>query len=223
MRGATVVFDLDGTLVDTAPDLIAAANHVFGSLRLSAVPPEVLRPAISFGSRRMIEVGLGHHNTVLPSETLDRLWNDFLIFYADNLAVESRPFPGVVAVLDAIAAHGGRLAICTNKIERHAKQLMTTLGLSDRFAVIAGRDTFATCKPDPAHLTETIRAAGGDLRHALMIGDSDVDVATAQAARIPVVGVSFGYTPEHISTFAPTLVIDHYDELLPRLPSLLAR
>ena len=223
MRGATIVFDLDGTLVDTAPDLLAAAEHALASAGVTAVPHDIMRPAISFGSRRMIEKGLAYAKVELPSERIDDLWRAFLVYYEHNVSERSRPLPGVIAVLDDIERQGGRLAICTNKFERHAKRLLADLGLAHRFAVIAGRDTFPVMKPDPAHLIETIRAAGGDPAHALMIGDSDVDVATAKAARIPVVGVSFGYTHAHISTFSPTLVIDHYDQLRPELAKLLAR
>jgi phosphoglycolate phosphatase len=223
MRGATVVFDLDGTLVDTAPDLLAAADHVFASIGLKAVPHAVIRPAISFGSRRMIENGLAYAKIELPGDRIDQLWRDFLVYYEHNISAKSRPFPGVTAVMDDIERQGGRLAICTNKFERHAKQLLADLKLADRFSAIAGRDTFRAMKPDPTHLIETIEAAGGDPAHALMIGDSDVDVATAKAANIPVVGVSFGYTHAHISTFTPTLVIDHYDQLRPELAKLLAR
>ncbi len=223
MRGATIVFDLDGTLVDTAPDLLAAADHALERGGVTGVPHAVLRPAISFGSRRMIENGLAHAKVALPRDRIDELWRAFLVYYEHNVSEKSRPFPGVIEVLDDIERQGGRLAVCTNKFERHAKQLLADLNLADRFAAIAGRDTFHAMKPDPAHLIETIRAAGGDPAYALMIGDSDVDVATAKAARIPVVGVSFGYTHAHISTFDPTLVIDHYDELRPELAKLLAR
>jgi phosphoglycolate phosphatase len=223
MRGATIVFDLDGTLVDTAPDLLAAADHVFASIGIRGVPSQAIRPAISFGSRRMIENGLAYARVKLSTGQIDQLWHEFLTYYETHISVKSRPFPGVIAVLDDVEQSGGRLAICTNKIERHAKQLLADLKLAHRFATIAGRDTFRAQKPDPLHLIETIRAAGGDPSHALMIGDSDVDIATAKAAGIPVVGVSFGYTHAHISEFSPTIVIDHYDELRPQIAALLKR
>jgi phosphoglycolate phosphatase len=194
MHDVTIVFDLDGTLVDTAPDLVDAMNHALARLRLAPLSDDVVRPWISFGARRMLIEALALHGRQLPEGDVDRLLEDFLTYYEANIAKRSRPFPGVVEAIDALRERGARLAVCTNKREALSLCLLEALALKNRFAAIAGRDTFPVCKPHPDHLLGAIRLASGDRNRAVMIGDSAVDVATAKAARIPVVLVSFGYT-----------------------------
>jgi phosphoglycolate phosphatase len=222
MRGLTLVFDLDGTLVDTAPDLIRAANHVLASEGLPAIAGNELRPAISFGARQMLATGLKVHGIRRSEAELDGLLDRFLAFYEANIAVESRPFPGVLEVLDHFRAEGALIAVCTNKREQLSRQLLGELGLAPRFRAIAGRDTFAVCKPHPDHLLGAIRLAGGDPRRAVMVGDSDTDIQTAKAARIPIVGVTFGYTDVPVTKLGADAVIDDYTEFRPALARLLA-
>ena len=213
MQDLTVVFDLDGTLVETAPDLIRATNHVLGIAGLEPVEPAAIRPSISFGGRAMIVRALDIRGARLPADEIDRLLEIFLDHYATNIAVESHPFPGLEAALDLLSARGARLAVCTNKREGMSRLLLETLGLAHRFAAIAGRDTFAVHKPHPDHLTGAIRFAGGDPALAVMIGDSDTDIKTARAAGVPVIGVPFGYTDVPIEDLGPDAVIAHYDHL----------
>jgi len=213
MRDLTIVFDLDGTLVDTAPDLVHATNHVLRGLGFAEVAPELLRPWISYGARRMIVEGLAYSGQEASEGELDRLLETFLEHYAANIAFESRPFPGAVAVLDRLMAEGVRLVVCTNKREVLSLSLLDKLDLTRRFAVIAGRDTFPVSKPHPDHLRAAIKKAGGELARAVMVGDSEVDIATAKAAHIPVIGVTFGYTQVPVERLAPDAVIDHYDQL----------
>jgi phosphoglycolate phosphatase len=209
----TLVLDLDGTLVDTAGDLVATLNQTLANEGLPAAPFESARLSIGHGARMMIEKALKGHNVPATSADLDRLLADFLRHYAVHIADHSRPFPGAEAALDRFAAAGWRLAICTNKSEPLARDLLVRLGLADRFAVIAGPDTFGIRKPDPGHLTETIRAAGGVREAAIMVGDSKTDIDTALAAKIPVVAVTFGYSPEPIAELGADRLIDHYDQL----------
>lgn len=208
----TVVFDLDGTLIDTAPDLVRCTNHVLLSKGLPAVAPEVVRAAISHGARAMIHEGLQSHGISETPAELDRLYRLFLDHYAETIAHESRPFPGLLATLDRLDQQGATLAVCTNKREGNSLKLLELLGLRQRFAAIAGIDTFAVCKPHPDHLLLTIERAGGDRSRAVMVGDSATDIDTAKAAKIPVIAVSFGYTPVHVRELGPDAVIDHYDE-----------
>ena len=223
MRPLTLVFDLDGTLVDTAPDLIAAANHVMAGLGRPPALDGVLRPQVSHGALAMIRAAIGPEAAHWPEERLYPQFEQFIAYYQRNIAVESRPFPGLIAVLDACAAQGHILAVCTNKRESLARQLLVSLGMNQRFAAIAGRDTFAVYKPDPAHLTGTIEMAGGDATRAVMIGDSGVDVATAKAAKVPVIAVSFGYSEPPVQHFGPDVLLDHYDGFCDALKELLAR
>jgi len=213
MHDLTIVFDLDGTLVETAPDLIRATNHVLGLIGAEPVPPAEIRPSISFGGRAMIVKALEIRNTRLSEAEIDELLEPFLAHYSANIAAESRPFPGLETALDEIAAAGARLAVCTNKREGMSRLLLETLGLAHRFAAIAGRDTFPVYKPHPDHLTGAIRLAGGDPRLAVMIGDSNTDVKTARAAGLPVIGVPFGYTDIPMRDLGPDALLEHYDHL----------
>lgn len=222
MRDLTIVFDLDGTLVDTAPDLVHATNHVLRGLGFAEVAPELLRPWISYGARRMIVEGLDYSGQTASEDELDRLLETFLEHYAANIAFESRPYPGAVAVLDRLLAEGVKLAVCTNKREVLSLSLLDQLGLTNRFAAIAGRDTFPVSKPHPDHLRGAIKKAGGDLARAVMVGDSEVDIATAKAAHVPVIGVTFGYTQVPVERLAPDGVIGHYDELEAVVAKLMA-
>jgi len=227
LREETIVFDLDGTLVDTAPDLAAATNYVLGLKGLAPVTVAQVHAFISHGSKAMIDAGLRHHGVAIEDHELTRLHNAFLAYYADNVAVGSRPFEGIPELLDALLGAGARLAVCTNKLEGLSRLLLAELGLDAKFGAIAGRDTFAMFKPAPGHLTQAIVMAGGRPSRAVMVGDSEVDFATAQAANIPAIGVTFGYTARPVRELAPGLgvgaVIDHYREFLPALARVLAR
>jgi len=220
MQDLTVVFDLDGTLVDTAPDLIGATHHALSDLGLPLIPAHLLRPWISFGARRMIVEALAHAGTPLPDPEIDRLLGLFITYYEANIARESRPFPGAIEAINTLTANGARLAICTNKRESLSRALLKALDLDRHFHGLAGRDTFPVCKPDPDHLLGAIRLAGGQPTHALMVGDSDVDIRTAKAAHVPVVAVSFGYTEIPVTELGPDRVIDHYHDLLPAIRDL---
>jgi phosphoglycolate phosphatase len=223
LSSATIVFDLDGTLVDTAPDLAAAANHVLGLIGLAPVSPAELHPYIGNGSRAMIEAGLRLHGVAKAQDEVDRLHALFFPYYAANIAVLSRPFAGAVELLDALLHAGATLAVCTNKFESLSKSLLQQLGLERRFAAIAGRDTFTVFKPAPGHLTGTIAMAGGRSDRAVMVGDGEVDFATAAAAGVPSIGVTFGYAPRPVRELAPTAVIDHYCEFMDALETVLDR
>ncbi|MCB1505138.1 MAG: phosphoglycolate phosphatase [Hyphomicrobiaceae bacterium] len=223
LKNFTVVFDLDGTLVDTAPDLIGATNHVLARVGLTPRPGEELRPWISFGARRMIEEALSQSGRSLTSNEVDELLELFLDHYESNIAHGSRPFPYVVDQMLALTQAGSRLGICTNKREALTMKLLDALDLTAHFQAIVGRDTLAVSKPHPEHLLETIRRAGGDPTRAIMVGDSGVDVATARAARVPVIGVSFGYSETPISVLEPDLVLDDYGRLTEAVAALAGR
>jgi phosphoglycolate phosphatase len=209
-KGATIVFDLDGTLVDTAPDLTNALNDVLTRRGHAAVSPETIRACVGHGARVMIEEALRRAGA---KDDVDQMLAEFLVHYEANIAAESRPFPGAVAALENLAAQGATLAVCTNKREHLSRLLLQALEIEGYFGAIAGRDTFAVSKPDPGHLTGAIALAGGKASRALMVGDSDVDIRTAKAASVPVILVSFGYATSPLDGFAPEAVIDHFDEL----------
>ncbi|HET7717527.1 MAG TPA: HAD-IA family hydrolase [Bauldia sp.] len=211
----TLVLDLDGTLVDTAGDLTATLNDVLAAEGLAPVPFDAARAMVGHGARAMLSNALLAAGVTAEAERLDNLVAIFLDIYGGRIAETSRPFPGAVEALDRFLADGWRLAVCTNKFERHSRLLLKALGIADRFAVIAGQDSYGVKKPDPRHLEETIRAAGGDVARAIMVGDSEVDVQTARAARVPVVAVDFGYSRIPVADLAPDRIISHFDDLFP--------
>ncbi len=217
---ATIIFDLDGTLVDTAPDLIDTLNTILDREGLPGVPHDEARALIGNGARRMLERSLAIVGR--PAVDIERLYVDFIAYYAEHLADRSRPFPGVEAALDVLSGRGYTLAVCTNKLEWLSVQLLKSLGLAGRFTAICGQDTFGVQKPDPAALLGTLQRAGGRLDQAIMVGDSRTDIATARAALMPVVAVDFGYTDVPVSELEPDAVISHYGCLPDAIERLLS-
>jgi phosphoglycolate phosphatase len=213
MSAPTIVFDLDGTLIDTAPDLIDTLNMLFAREGLPPVPYDTARNLIGGGARAMIARGIAADGATVASARLDRMFGDFIAHYSAHIADRSRPFPGLISALDHLAADGCRLAVCTNKLERLSRQLLDALDLSDRFAMICGQDTFGIQKPNPDVLRRTIEAAGGSPRRAVMVGDSATDISTARAAGVPVIAVDFGYSERPVAEFAPDRVISHFEQL----------
>ena len=215
-----VVFDLDGTLVDTAPDLINALNFVLDREGLPPVPLQSARNMIGAGARKLIERGLELEGRAASVEDIDRLTVDFIDYYAAHIADASRPFEGLEGALDDLAAQGFRFAVCTNKLEWLSKLLLDRLGLSSRFSAICGADTFGVSKPDPAILRQTIARAGGALASAVMVGDAGPDIGVARRAGVPVIGVEFGYTEVPIAELKPDRLIGHMRELPGAVQSL---
>jgi phosphoglycolate phosphatase len=216
-----IVFDLDGTLVDTAPDLISALNWVLDREGLPPVPLQSARSMIGAGARRLIERGLELEGRAASFEDVTRLTGDFIDYYANHIADASRPFDGLESALDDLAALGYRFAVCTNKLEWLSKRLLDQLGLSARFAAICGADTFGVSKPDPAILQQTIARAGGQLSQAIMVGDAGPDIGVARRAGIPVIGVEFGYTEVPIADLKPDRLVSHMRELPAAVQSLM--
>jgi len=212
-----IVFDLDGTLADTAPDLAASLNHALEALGRETVPPEAVRGLIGHGARALLRKGLaatGEATEELVAEGFPIL----IDHYAANICDGTRPYPGVETVLDALAARGVGLAVCTNKPERLTHLLFEALGWAGRFDATVGGDTLWTRKPDPAMLQEAIARAGGG--RAAFVGDSIVDADTARAAHVPFVAVSFGFSDRPSEALGADAVIDSYADLLPALARL---
>src|SRR5258706_9691580 len=203
----TVVFDLDGTLVDTAPDLINAPNFVLDREGLPPVPLHSARNMIGAGARRLIERGLELEGRSVGLEDITRLTSDFIDYYAAHIADVSRPFEGLEGALDDLSARGYCFAVCTNKLEWLSKLLLDRLGLSSRFSAICGADTFGVSKPEPAILRQTIARAGVEASSAIMVGDGGPDIGVARRAGLPVIGVRFGDTDVPIAEFKPDRLI----------------
>ena len=218
-----IVFDLDGTLVDTAPDLINALNFVLDREGLPPVPLHAARNMIGAGARKLIERGLELEGRSASVQDITRLTADFIDHYAAHIADLSRPFGGLESALDDLGASGYRFAVCTNKLEWLSKLLLDRLGLSPRFSAICGADTFGVSKPDPAILLQTIARAGGQPTQAIMVGDAGPDIGVARRAGIPVIGVEFGYTEVPIADLNPDRLVKHMSELPAAVESLMLR
>jgi phosphoglycolate phosphatase len=218
----TLVFDLDGTLAETAGDLMGTLNVILTREGLEPAPLASARTMLGAGGKALIARGFARAGRTLPADKHQLLFEDFLAHYNAHIADNSWLFPGVIEALDRCAAAGYRLAVCTNKLERSSHLLLGKLGIADRFAFICGQDTFGVAKPDPKPLIETIAGAGGALGAAIMVGDSRTDIDTARAAGIPVIAVDFGYTDVPVADLNPDRVIGHFDELWQAVASLLA-
>lgn len=218
-----VVFDLDGTLVDTAPDLVASLNHTIAFHGLEPVSYDDLTHLVGHGARAMIERAFRLRGNPLDEAELPVMLERFLAHYRAGMPGESRPYPGLTAALDRLREAGFGLAVCTNKPEEMAKLLIDGLNLSHYFVAITGGDTYPVRKPDPAHLIGTVELAGGDIKKTVMVGDSLNDLKVAVNAGTPSIGVPFGYSDVPIETLNPTVMISHFDELTPELVTRLIR
>ena len=216
-----IVFDLDGTLVDTAPDLVASLNVILTREGMAPLPLASARNMIGGGARKMLERGLEAEGRTVTAAEMDRLTADFVAYYADHIADHSRPFDGLEAALDRLSASGCTLAVCTNKLEWLSKRLLDKLDLSSRFAAVCGSDTFGISKPDPAILRQTVVRAGGQISSTIMVGDAGPDVGVARRAGIPVIGVEFGYTDVPIAELKPDRLIGHFRYLPAAVDSLI--
>jgi phosphoglycolate phosphatase len=213
MSPPIIVFDLDGTLIDTAPDLIGTLNTIFAREGLPPISYDMARNLVGGGVRAMITRGIEANGRLLTQEKFEQMCVDFIAHYSEHLADRSRPFTGAIEALDELAVSGHRFVICTNKLEHLARLLLQKLKLADRFAAICGQDTFGVQKPNPEILRQTIAAGCGNPRHAIMVGDSLTDIRTARAAGIPIIAVDFGYSEKPIFEFGPDYVISDFKQL----------
>ena len=218
---AIVGFDLDGTLVDTRGDLAAAVNHALALAGREPLTPAQVTPMIGGGAkamlRRTLEATGGCDNAAFRP-----LYAAMLDYYGQNLSTHSRPYPGAVDALDALAARGTTLAVVTNKFEDFARRLLSDLNLLDRFACVVGGDTLGkgNAKPSPAPIHAMVERCGGG--RAAFVGDSGFDVEAARNAGIPAIAVSFGFANGSVESLGADAVIDHYDQLIPTLDGLCA-
>ncbi len=213
LRGAVIAFDLDGTLVDTAPDLVGTLNVILGEEGVQPLPMALARDLIGHGARRLLERGFQAAGVPLLDDHIPGLFERFIARYTAHIADESRPFPGCVAALEALKADGATLAVCTNKPTALSKALLQALDLTRLFDAVVGPDAAPAAKPDPRHLEAAVAAAGGALPRVLMVGDSATDAGAARAANVPLVLVSFGYTEVPAAELKPDALIDHFDQL----------
>lgn len=217
MPAPLAIFDLDGTLIDTAPDLIASLNHAIAPAGLPPYAIEDTKILVGRGVRVMIERAFEHRDRSLDEATFDACFERFSEHYRAGIPGESRPYPGIVAALGRLKSAGFDLAVCTNKRESFTMPLLDALDLAGYFTAITGGDTFAFRKPDPRHIAETIARAGGDVANAVMVGDSSNDIDSAKGAGAATIAVTFGYADRPVAEMAADRTISHFDELTPDL------
>jgi phosphoglycolate phosphatase len=213
LAGATIVFDLDGTLIDTAPDLAGGANAALAAEGRPPVTVDSLRHMVGYGGKAMIEHALEATGGPVTEARLDEIHDVFIEHYVANISATSHPYPGLLNALDQLAAAGAKLAICTNKRESLALKLMDELGLLNRFAALIGRDTLPVCKPAPEPVLEAVARSNGDPSRSIMVGDTSIDVNAAHAAGLKAVVVRFGYPDMDYDAMNGDAMIDHYDDL----------
>ncbi|WP_439633120.1 HAD hydrolase-like protein [Glycocaulis sp.] len=221
LRGASIAFDLDGTLVDTAPDLVRALNESIARFGLDPVPVDDVRAMVGRGARALIVRAFDRAGAVLEPDMAESALSHFLMTYGADIAAHSRPFDGVEAALDVLAASGARLSVCTNKPSALARQLIEALDLTGRFERITGPEDAPARKPDPSHL---LAAAGeGDTgRFIALVGDSEPDALAAQGAGVACLLFSRGYSEKPVSTLGADRLFDHFDDLPAMLAELAA-
>ena len=212
MRSA--IFDLDGTLVDTSADLIAAANAALEAMGEGAPLDPVRDAATAFaGGRAMLRLGLERRGRPVDAGVVDAQYPVLLAAYEGAIDRHSRPYPGAMAAVARLSAAGWRVGICTNKPAYLAELLLERLGLREAFAALIGADTLPVRKPDPAPYFECVRRVGGDARRSFLLGDTVTDRDTARAAGVPVALVAFGPEGPGIGRLAPDALLEHFDGL----------
>jgi phosphoglycolate phosphatase len=219
--GWTIVFDLDGTLVNTAPDLLNALNHVLVEAGLKPVDLSTINTMIGHGAKAMIVKGMAAQGAEPDADRMDVLFDQFLAYYDENIAVGSRPFENALEALQALTDEGAILAVCTNKRQHSTDRLLDALQISEKFSAIVGADSVPDRKPHGDHILLTVDRAGGKRSRAIMVGDSRTDERAARNAGLPFVFVPFGYETETVDQIAPDVVVSNYSELVPALLRLI--
>ncbi|WP_293908218.1 phosphoglycolate phosphatase [Phenylobacterium sp.] len=211
--GATIAFDLDGTLVETAPDLIGTLNVLLQAEGLPALPLAEARQFIGRGAKWLVERGFQAAGADLDPARVEELFERFIAHYLAHIADESRPFPGCEAALEVLRAEGAKLVVCTNKRTDLSVALLDALDMTRRFDAVIGADAAPAIKPDPRHLQAAVDAVGGRLDRTVMVGDAATDAGAARAAKAHLILVSFGYTEIPAADLDPDILIDHFDQL----------
>jgi phosphoglycolate phosphatase len=207
-----LIFDLDGTLVDTAPDLMGATNHALSLIGRAPITMSQVRHMVGHGARALIERGVEATGAAVDGATLNNMHRAFLNYYAEHIADHSLVFEGLRLVLEQAQHHNIKLGVCTNKVEGLSHKLLAELKMEHYFGAVVGGDTLPIMKPDPAPYREVARLLGVNTANSIMFGDSETDIVTAHNTGVPIVAVTFGYTPQPVETYNPTHIISHYDQ-----------
>ncbi len=219
----TVIFDLDGTLIDSALDVGAAVNRVLVEQGFEPIDDATARSLMGEGGKAMVAKAFRLRGHELTENTLQRLTRRFVDHYRADPIGRTTVYPDVAEVVAQLHGQGIAMAVCTNKFEQPARDILAALDLMRFIGDVAGADTFAVRKPDPGHLLHLLRRLGRDPQRAAMVGDSIHDVQAAKAAGLPVVAVSWGYTIEPAASFGADVLIDRFSALPQALRGLAGR
>jgi phosphoglycolate phosphatase len=211
----TILFDLDGTLVDSAPDLADALDALLAERGHAPLGVEHTRQLIGHGVAELVRKGLQVRGEALDAPSLASAIQGFLGHYTPNLSRRSDPYPHTVETLTELVSEDWRLVVCTNKLEASARKRLSDHGLLRFFALVAGPDTFGVAKPDPAHLVHCLTNGSP----ALMIGDSEPDILAAKSAHLPVIAVAWGYAQRPVADMTPDAVAQSMQDI----PALVAQ
>lgn len=215
-----LLFDLDGTLADTAPDLCAAMNHVLANMGLETVPVEIVRGMVGGGAGMILQRGLAYRDTVLSDRELDEAVSEFVDWYKDNIDTHTKVFPGVERILQTARKAGIALGVVTNKRLELSEKLLDRLGMGKYFSALIAGDTLPTKKPDPEVIFEAMKRLDADPAQTVMVGDSEADVSAAQSAGIACICVTFGYSLQPVGSLGADALIDGYEEFEETVASL---
>ena len=221
MTRATILFDLDGTLADTAGDLCETTNVVLAAHGRRRIPQARIRHLVGGGARLLLERGFAETGEPASEALLDQTLDEFIAYYSAHIADHTKLWPGIEALLTRLTDADVGLAVCTNKVEHLSHQLLARLDIDKFFPVVIGGDTLPVKKPDPEHLFEAIRQLGGEPAASIMVGDSEADINAAKNARVPSICVSFGYTQIPVPQLGADIIIDHFDEFPAAMAKLL--
>lgn len=222
LDGWTIAFDLDGTLVETAPDLIGTLNRMLAARDIPRMPVEAAQHLVGHGALALLRHGFQEAGAAWDEAGAPALLQEFLDDYLLHIADHSRPYEGVVETLDRLEARGALLCVATNKRTDLSVALIEALGLTRHFAVVCGPDRVSARKPDGAHIREAVQKAGGDPARAIMVGDGAPDVQAAKHADVPCIVVTFGYTPIPAEDLGGDVLIDHFGDVEAAIDGLLA-
>jgi len=222
LEGWTIAFDLDGTLVDSAPDLIGTLNRMLLEEGLPPVPMESAATLIGSGARALLVHGFEAAGAPVERAKSDELFERFLVDYAAHIADGSQPFEGVVETLERLSERGAILVVATNKRSDLSEQLLGKLDLNRHFATIVGPDRVSARKPSGAHLKEAVIIAGGDPERAIMVGDAAPDADAARDAGMPCILTTFGFTPTPVEDLGGDVLIDAFEDVEEAIDGILS-
>ncbi|MCC3859702.1 HAD family hydrolase [Pseudemcibacter aquimaris] len=213
-KPSAILFDLDGTVADTALDLSATLNHILKKNSRDEIEDHLIRNMVGQGAKALIMKGFSHTGDAPDENWLEELFHEYLDYYLNHISDKTVLFPGILEMLDILKGQNIPLAICTNKNIQLTHALLDDFNIKHYFDAVTCGDSFSYKKPDPRHLFSTCELMNADPNEAIMVGDSINDILAGNSAGMLTVGVTFGYTETPVTELGPDIVIEHFDEMI---------